>query len=124
MPKFSKNTAADVIKTEGFKGDFLERDGYTVGFEIHTEDFDAPQLFKGLPDDRCQCPHWGVVLKGKLIWKYADGEDVITAGEAYYAKPGHIPVITAGTELVQFSPTAEVKKTSEVVTKNMQAMQG
>jgi hypothetical protein len=40
-------------------------------------------LFKGLPDDRCQCPHWGVGLKGKLVYHCADGDDVITAGEAY-----------------------------------------
>jgi hypothetical protein len=47
---------------------------------------------------------------------------VITTGEGYFAKPGHLPEIFAGTEVVEFSPTAELAKTLEVVTKNMEAM--
>src|SRR5215831_10956479 len=52
---------------------------------------DMAPLFRGLPDDRCQSPHWGIVVKGRLTFTYADGEDVIEAGEAYYAPPGHTP---------------------------------
>lgn len=26
--------------------------------------------FKGLPDDRCQCRHWGVVIKGQVTFRY------------------------------------------------------
>ena len=29
--------------------------------------------FKGLPDDRCQCPHWGYVSKGSFTVTYLDG---------------------------------------------------
>lgn len=123
MSKISKNEAAQVEKAEGFEGHYHELDGYTVGFETYTEDVDMSPLFKGLPDDRCQCPHWGVVLKGQLIYRYADGEDVINAGEAYYIRPGHTPELTAGTEVVEFSPTEELKKTLEVVTKNAQSTQ-
>jgi hypothetical protein len=39
----------------------------------------------------------------------------------YFAKPGHTPEIFAGTEIVEFSPTADFAKTLEVVSKNMEA---
>jgi hypothetical protein len=62
------------------------------------------------------------VVTGKLMYRYEDGsQDVITAGEAYYARPGHVPILFAGTEVVEFSPTAELRKTIEVVTRNMEA---
>lgn len=121
MPKISKNNVSQVEKMEGFEGRYAELDGYTVGFETYTADVDPSSLFKGLPDDRCQCPHWGIVLKGKLIYKYADGQDEITEGEAYYAKPGHTPFLTEGTEVVEFSPSDELKNTMDVVMKNTQA---
>jgi hypothetical protein len=40
----------------------------------------------------------------------------------YYVGPGHTPVLFAGTE-VEFSPTEELGRTMEVVTKNMEEMQ-
>jgi quercetin dioxygenase-like cupin family protein len=79
---------------------------------------------KGLPDDRCQCPHWGYVVSGKLIFRYADREEVFEAGDAFYTPPGHVPALhEAGTELVMFSPAEELRKTEAVMMKNMQAMQ-
>jgi hypothetical protein len=95
---------------------------------VETDSASAPpgsgpwSVFKGLPGYRCQCPHWGYVIKGKLVYHYPSGDDVITTGEGYFAKPGHLPEIFAGTEVVEFSPTAELAKTLEVVTKNMEAM--
>jgi len=46
---------------------------------------------------------------------------VYAAGDAYYAPPGHIPVIEADTEVVEFSPTGEYAKTMEVVARNLAA---
>ena len=61
------------------------------------------------------------MLKGKLKYTYTDGsEDTIEAGEAYYARPGHLPYLFAGTEVVEFSPTDELAKTVEVINKNME----
>ena len=62
-------------------------------------------LFKGLPDDQCQCEHMGYVLKGKVGFRTSGGEDVFEAGDAYYVGPGHTPVLYAGTEVIEFSPT-------------------
>lgn len=83
----------------------------------------AAPAFKGLPDDRCQCPHWGYVLKGQRHYKFADHEEVYNAGEAYYVAPGHAPVAVAGCEFVEFSPTDQMRKTMEVLERNMKAMQ-
>ena len=56
-----------------------------------------------------------------LKYHYADGsEDVIGQGEACVAKPGHTPELYPDTEVVEFIPTAELAKTLDVVTANME----
>ena len=123
MPKASRETASQVEDMGVMEGRYEEVGGYTIGFESFREDADATPLFKGLPDDRCQSSHWGYVFKGKVTFKYADREEVYEAGDAYYAPPGHIPVVTEGTEVVEFSPSEEYGRTMEVVTRNLAAMQ-
>ena len=57
-----------------------------------------------------------------MKFAFADGtEELYEGGDAYYAPPGHLPTLYAGTEVVEFSPTAELQKTLEVVSKNMEA---
>jgi hypothetical protein len=122
MGKLSKADAPEHIEVEGYEGHLGELEGYTVAFETYTVDADLTPFFVGLPNDHCQSPHWGTVVKGRLTYRYEDGsEDVIQAGEAYYARPGHVPILSAGTEVVEFSPTAELRKTIEVVARNMEA---
>ena len=122
MPKASKATASDSMQMEGYEGHYKNFDGgYTVAFETYTADADLAELFKGLPDDRCQCEHWGYVIKGKVSFKTADGEETFEAGDAYYMPAGHTPVLYAGTEIVEFSPTKELQQTMDVVSKNMEA---
>jgi hypothetical protein len=122
MPKAAKGSASEHFEGEGFEGNYQELDDYTVGFERYTADADMTPLFKGLPDDRCQSRHWGVVLKGRLVYHTPEGDLEITDGEAYYVGPGHTPEIFAGTEVVEFSPTEELQRTIEVVSKNMETM--
>jgi hypothetical protein len=122
MPRASKTTSAHTASGPGYEGRFDELGTYTVAFEQFTGGGDMAPLFRGLPDDRCQTPHWGVVLTGRLIFTYADGEDVIEAGEAYYAPPGHTPAVDAGTETIEFSPTQELHETMAVVMKNAEAL--
>jgi hypothetical protein len=123
MPKISK---ADAPQHEDFgvmEGHYGQLDGYTVGFEHFREDADATPLFRGLPDDRCQSPHWGYIVSGRVTFRYADRDEVYETGDAYYAPPGHIPVIDAGTEVVEFSPTGEYEKTMAVVAANLAELQ-
>src|SRR6476661_6079777 len=77
---------------------------YTVNFCTITQSHDLAPMLAGLPGGNCSCPHWGVVLKGRVIVRYADHEEVIEAGDAFYMAPGHAPEAEEGTELIQFSP--------------------
>lgn len=123
MSKASKSSASETVEVEGYEGHLeIMADGYTVAFEKYTADTDLAPFFKGLPDDRCQCAHWGYVLRGKLTFKTANGEETFEAGDAYYVGPGHTPVLYAGTEVVEFSPTTELEHTMAVVSKNMEAV--
>ena len=64
----------------------------------------------------------GYVIKGRVKFAFADGtEEFYEGGDAYYAPPGHLPTLYAGTEVVEFSPTAELQKTLEVVSRTMEA---
>ena len=123
MPKASSATASESVEVEGYEGHFEHFEGgYTVGFEAYTQDADLSPFFSGLPDDRCQCPHWGYVIEGKLSFKFGDGrEETYQTGDAYFAPSGHTPVLFAGTKVVEFSPTEDLQRTMEVVTSNMAA---
>jgi hypothetical protein len=122
MPKAAKTTASERITMEGFEGGYEKLEGgYTVGFETYDADADAAELFRGLPDDRCQCPHWGYVLRGRVAFTYADRVEAYEAGDAYYAPPGHTPTFFAGTEVVEFSPTDALDETIAVVTDNLRS---
>ena len=125
MPKASKRTASESLSIEGYEGHFERVEGgYTIGFESYTADADLSPFFAGLPDNRCQCPHWGYVLEGRVGFRFGDREETYEAGDAYYAPPGHTPVFYAGTEVVEFSLTEELQRTIDVVTRNMEAARG
>jgi len=94
-----------------------------VALETLPGGTDTASLFKGLPDDRCQCPHWGYVLKGRMRIRYPDREEVIEAGDAYYMEPGHLPLFEEDTEVIEFSSKVEYHKTMEVAERNFSAMQ-
>jgi len=126
VPKASKTTASESFELDGYEGHFEHFEGgYSVGFETYTADADMAPLFAGLPDDRCQCPHWGFVIEGKIRYTFSDGhEETYEAGDAYYAPPGHTPQLFAGSQVVEFSPSGELAATFEVVERNMAAMEG
>src|SRR3954453_14609972 len=111
MPRTRKDEAPIAVDEPVIEGRYVELDGYTVSFETFHADVDPAPFFRGLPDDRCQCPHWGYVVSGRLIMRYADREEIYTAGDAYYIPAGHLPVVIAGTEVVEFSPTEALQQT-------------
>ena len=75
---------------------------------------DAAPLLKGLPDDLCQCPHWGTVLKGSIHVRFADGrEETVRAGEVYYWPPGHTVRVDEDYEAVEFSPSGQMGEVIE-----------
>jgi hypothetical protein len=123
MPKASKTTASEHQAMEGYEGHYENFDGgWTVAFETYTADADLAPFFQGLPNDECQCEHMGYVVKGKVAFRSSDGEEVFEAGDAYYVGPGHTPILYAGTEVIEFSPTEALGRTMEVVGKNIERM--
>lgn len=122
MPGTSREKASETVELEGYEGHFEKVEGgYTIGFETYTADADLSPFFDGLPDNQCQSPHWGYVIKGKIKYTFGDREETFETGDAYYAPPGHTPTLYAGTEVVEFSPTEELQRTIDVVSKNMEA---
>ncbi|HYO57612.1 hypothetical protein [Archangium sp.] len=81
---------------------------------------DFSPLCKGLPDDLCQVPHWGVCLKGKGYLNTREGRELLTAGMAFYAPPGHSISVIETMETIEFSPRGEESdRTAEVLMKNL-----
>lgn len=93
--------------------------GMRVGYETFLKNFTDEELLKGLPGDRCPCPHWGYLVAGRMTVKYPDHEDVVRAGEVYYMAPGHTIAVDAGTVLVEFSPWDEFRKLMEFAEQKM-----
>jgi hypothetical protein len=124
MPKVSKDSATQGGEFGPVTDRAEQLEGYTVNFVTFHEDVDATPLLKGLPDDRCQCPHWGYVIKGRLTYRFGDREEVYEAGDAFYQPPGHVGVSNEpGAEFVQFSPTEQLNETEAVMARNMKEMQ-
>jgi hypothetical protein len=122
MPRSTKSEAPIAVASEQIEARYVELGPYTVGYESFPQDGDPAALFADLPDGRCQCPHWGIVLSGKLVFRYADREETFHAGDAYYGEPGHLPLVFAGTEVVEFSPTEQLNETMTVVGAAMQKL--
>jgi hypothetical protein len=75
---------------------------------------DFTPLFKGLPGDACQCPHWGYVIAGSIHLRYADGtEEVSRAGDLYYWPAGHTGWTDEGVTFLEFSPAADLRPVLE-----------
>lgn len=119
MPSANRISTPVGIDLDMIEGRYTELDDFTVGFEAYQTDFDPAPLFAGLPEDRCQCPHWGYVTSGQITFRWADREETYVAGDAYYAPPGHLPLMSEGGSLVEFSPTAELGATMAVVEGNL-----
>lgn len=64
-------------------------------------------LFAGLPEDRCQCAHWGFIMSGIMRVHYADGAKDYEAGEVYYWPPGHNLEAVTDTEYLEISRAGE-----------------
>jgi hypothetical protein len=121
MPRTTKLEAPIEVDIPELEGRYVDLGGYTVGYETFKIDVDPAELFRGLPDNRCQCPHWGVVVSGSITFRYADHEETFVAGDAYFAPAGHTPMMVGGTEIVEFSPSEALAATMAVVESNLAA---
>jgi hypothetical protein len=102
----------------------VESGDVTVEFGRADVEFDPTPLFRGLLDDMCQCRHQGYVVRGQLTFKTKGEPFDVAAGEAFDVPPGHIPVYRPGCEWVQFTATAEQRKTDAAIQRNAAARAG
>ncbi len=101
----------------------VEFDGIAVACTRVPRGFDLDGMLRGLPDNLCQCPHWGYVLKGRMRVRYADGsEEEIKAGDVYHARAGHTAVIEEDTVSVDFSPIESWRGLMQHLATKMQAV--
>jgi hypothetical protein len=122
MPRANIAETPVALDEESIEIRVAELADYSCTFEKHKTDSDPAPLFVGLPDDRCQCTHLGYVIKGRLVFQYADHDETVEAGETYVATPGHRPLLFAGTELVEFTKKRELNETVAVIMKNLETM--
>ncbi|MFN8663453.1 MAG: hypothetical protein U0075_16300 [Thermomicrobiales bacterium] len=114
MPDFAVSFQGDGVDIRE-----TEWQGMNVAIEHFPAGLSTAPIFVGLPDDRCQCPHWGYVIRGRVRVLYADHEETLQAGDAYYLAPGHTTIFEDDTEMVEFSPAGEYQKTMEVAIRNV-----
>lgn len=124
MPSVARDRIAEIDDYGPVEDRNEDIEGTTIQFVTFREDVDATPLMRGLPGDRCNCPHWGYVFKGKVTFNLGDRQEVYEAGDAFYISEGHIPSAEAGTEYLQFSPAEELDAVSAQMQQNMAAMQG
>jgi hypothetical protein len=119
----SKHDLPVAMEEMGVSSRQVEWGDMNVALESFPAGLDTAPIFKGLPDDRCQCPHWGYVIRGRMRVRYRDREEVLSAGDTYYLSPGHTTLTEEDSEVVEFSPKGEYEKTMEVVARNIAAAQ-
>jgi glyoxylate utilization-related uncharacterized protein len=123
MPKLSRDTAQSIDHGPVVEWT-LDVDGQNINFVTFQATVDGAPLLKGLPNDQCQCPHAGYVIKGEVSYTVNGVEEIFKEGDAFYVPPGHTPAAMAGAEIVQFSPSAPLAETAATMERNMQAMMG
>jgi hypothetical protein len=97
------------------QGQSFEWGDLLVELEQFPAGLDTAPLLQGLPGDACPCPHWGYVFSGRFTVRYADHEETIEAGDAFYLQPGHVPVFLEDTEMLELSPPKELAAVVEHV---------
>ncbi len=107
----------------GAKFRVSEWDDMAVAYVELDAGADATPLLEGLPNDKCDSPHWGYMLKGAIHLKYKDGsEEVCKAGEMFHWPSGHTVWVEEDTAFVEFSPKQQIKKVYDHIGKKAAAM--
>ena len=104
-----------------YEGRHVDSGGIRIAFESMPANFPPDESpFKGLPDDRCQCDHWGYLFKGSFRVTYRDApEEIVRAGEAYHLRPGHFVQTIEPVEILELSPVHEHDRTMATLAQNL-----
>ena len=81
MPSVKLEDLPVIMEADTARGTGTSWQGMQVGHFQIKSGTDITEALKGLPDDMCPCPHWGLVLKGAIHLRYADGttEVIVTS---------------------------------------------
>jgi hypothetical protein len=75
---------------------------------------DFGPVLKGLPNDRCPSPHWGIVLEGSIRLEHADRTvETASAGEVYFWPSGHTATSPDGAVFIEIGPVAPMREFHE-----------
>lgn len=107
MQILTKDALPVIIKNDNVELRMTEVGEMTASFITLTEGTDLAPALVGLEGDACQCPHWGVMLSGRLLMRVPGGDQTYEAGQAFYWGPGHAPFALTDVAYVDFSPTKQ-----------------
>jgi len=107
--KMTCEAMPDTIAVGGIHVQGVDWDGFNISHIRFPAGADAEPLLQGLPGNLCQCPHWGMVLKGRIHVRYGDGRsETVNAGEVYHWPAGHTVSVDQDYESIEFSPATEM----------------
>jgi hypothetical protein len=125
MPAYSQEQMPIELELDVAQTRTVDEGGMTIAFERLKAGVETAPIYKGLPDDACQSPHWGYVIEGRLRIALSDGtEDTAVAGQAYYLPPGHNVVVEEDALVVELSPTEDRARTMDHAARVVQAAAG
>jgi hypothetical protein len=107
----NKKTLPTQIEKDGLHFQATDMGSLNVAHFNFPKGTNATPLLEGMPDNLCQVPHWGYVLKGSIHIRYKDGrEETAKAGDVYHWPAGHTIWTDEDYESVEFSPKEQMNE--------------
>jgi hypothetical protein len=110
MPALTWDDAEVQFAADGAEYRAIDAGEMTVSFVRVPAGADFRPALKGLEGDMCQCPHWGMLLKGKIRMHTPDGVEEYSAGDVVHWPAGHAPEALEDSEYVDFSPPEQLRE--------------
>jgi hypothetical protein len=101
---------AEVAQVGDMRSETLELGGMVAARHSLPAGFDSAPFYRGLPDDMCPCEHWCYLVRGKLRYRFADGETITAeAGQTFHLRAGHLADVLEPAELIEFTPAEDYR---------------
>ncbi len=109
MGTFTRENSELAVDLDGLGQQHRAADGgMTIALERWSAGLDTGEMFADLPGGACQEPHWGYIFSGSVTMRYTDGtSETLSAGQAYYIRPGHNAHVDSDVDLVEFTKADE-----------------
>jgi hypothetical protein len=105
MSTYTRDNTEVAVDLEGLgRQNRADAGGMIIALERWHAGLDTGEMFAELPGGACQEPHWGYILSGAVTMRYTDGtRETLSAGDAYYIRPGHNAHVDTDVDLVEFT---------------------